>query len=95
MKTKTIIILIIIVLAIYFGYKMRTENIDDSLDCKWTDEKGIVHNSDKSDCYTCNKCENVNTKEVTLRPSCVAGGPNKEKNLGFDKYHKLSSCKDY
>ena len=95
MKTKTIIIVIIIILAIYVGYKMRTENIDDSLDCKWTDDKGVVQNPDKFDCYKCYKCENKNTKELTLRPSCIAGGPNKEKNLGFYKYHKLSACSSY
>ncbi len=95
MKTKTIIIIIIIVLAIYFGYKMKTENIDNTLDCKWTDDKGVVHNSDKSACYKCNKCENVNTKEITLRTSCIEGGPNKEKDLGFDRYHQLSSCNTY
>jgi hypothetical protein len=95
MKTQTIVIIIIIIIAIYYGYKMKKEKIDDDLECKWTDDNGIIHNGDKSDCYKCNKCENINTKELTLRPTCIAGGPNKEKDLGFFKYHKLSSCSSY
>jgi hypothetical protein len=95
MKTKTIIILIIIVVLIYFGYKMNKENINDDMDCKWTDEKGVVYNSDKSDCYKCYKCENENTNELALRTSCIKAGKNKEKDLGFHKYHKLSVCANY
>ena len=95
MKTKTIIIISIIILAIYFGYKMRKENLENELDCKWTDNKGTVYNPNKSDCFKCNKCENNISKEITLRTSCIEGGSNKENNLGFIKYHKSSACKSY
>jgi uncharacterized membrane protein len=65
MKTKTILLIIIIVLAIYFGYKMRKENMtkeqEDALKCKWTDNNGVVRNPTEKECYECYESKTTTT----------------------------------
>ncbi len=70
MKTKTIVLIIIIILAIYFGYKMRAEHMtkeqEDSLKCKWTDKNGVVRNPTLKECYECYECKNQKSGKIIL-----------------------------
>jgi hypothetical protein len=98
MDRKTIILIVIILLAIYFGYKMRTEYMtreEEQLTCKWIDTDGVVHNPTAKECYECYECINNNTGEVKIRikGGCIAADTvDFEKEGAFNKYSNKQKC---
>jgi predicted negative regulator of RcsB-dependent stress response len=97
MKGKTIILIIVIILAIYWGYKNHTEKLEQQnteLSCKWADSTGTVYNKDAKECKECHKCVNKNTKQIIsrLKDSCI---PDEEEYGGFDKYTDKSFCASF
>jgi hypothetical protein len=104
MKTKTILLIIIIVLAIYFGYKMRKENMtkeqEDALKCKWTDNNGVVRNPTEKECYECYECQNNTSgnKISRLRGKCITTSANAndiETQGNFIKYSDSRICETF
>ncbi len=99
MKGKTILLIVIILLAIYFGYKMSKENMtkeeENALTCKWTDTNGVVRNSEEKECYECYECQNIKTqqKNIRLKGDCIAtNSDDKEEQLNFVKYSNTKQC---
>ncbi len=101
MKTKTILLIIIIVLAIYFGYKMRTEHMtkeqQDALKCKWKDTNGVEHNPAEKECYECYECQNNTSgnKIIRLKGECITASANTndiETQANFVKYSDSRKC---
>ncbi len=99
MDRKTVILIIIILFAIYIGYKMRTEHMtkeqEDALTCKWKDNNGVVRNPEAKECYECYECVNKNSGKtiIRLKDTCITTkGNDEERQQNFVKYSDYKKC---
>lgn len=102
MDRKTIILIIIILVVIYFGYKMRTEYMtkeeENALTCKWIDTNGVVHNPTAKECYQCYECINNKSGQVKMRLNgdCIAAANDDRETQGnFNKYSDNKRCSTF